>query len=211
MGAARRRARRALVDVLLRRRRRRRREYRIHLATSDDCVTWERHPANPLVVDGYEARDPMVLRVGDRWVLYYTATSDPDGGTPRRRRHRVRRPRVVVGAAHRLPRPDDRHDGRDRPSRRSWSSATARWFLFIGPDYEGLVRSFEETGRYDLHAYRRTRVLASDDPFAFDLDGSRGHDRRPRRRRWSSTTTARTWISHCGWGQGGVYLAPLTW
>jgi hypothetical protein len=20
-----------------------------------------------------------------------------------------------------------------------------------------------------------------------------------------------TWVSHCGWGQGGVYLAPLRW
>ena len=39
-----------------------------------------RHEANPLVVDGYEARDPMVLRVGDQWVMYYTATSTPDGG-----------------------------------------------------------------------------------------------------------------------------------
>ena len=55
-------------------------EYRIHLATSDDCVTWTRHPANPMLVDGYEARDPMVLRVGDRWVMYYTATTTPEGG-----------------------------------------------------------------------------------------------------------------------------------
>ena len=55
-------------------------EYRIHLATSEDAWTWTRHPANPLVVDGYEARDPMVCRVDDRWVLYYTATTEPDGG-----------------------------------------------------------------------------------------------------------------------------------
>ena len=55
-------------------------EYRIHLATSPDCATWTRHPANPMVIDGFEARDPMVLRVGDRWVLYYTATSEPAGG-----------------------------------------------------------------------------------------------------------------------------------
>ena len=41
---------------------------RIHLATSDDCVSWSRHPSNPLLIDGYEARDPMVLRVGERWV-----------------------------------------------------------------------------------------------------------------------------------------------
>src|SRR5262245_53615864 len=55
-------------------------EYRIQLAVSDDCTNWERHPANPLVVDGYEARDPMVRWAGDRWVMYYTATSTPEGG-----------------------------------------------------------------------------------------------------------------------------------
>ena len=24
-------------------------------------------------------------------------------------------------------------------------------------------------------------------------------------------TDGSTWVSHCGWGQGGVYLAPLRW
>ena len=33
------------------------------------------------------------------------------------------------------------------------------------------MRSHERTGRYDPAAYRRTRVLASDDPLHFDLDG----------------------------------------
>src|SRR5207245_11603770 len=55
-------------------------EYRIHLATSPDCWEWTRHPENPVIVDGYEARDPMVLRVGDRWLMYYTATATPQGG-----------------------------------------------------------------------------------------------------------------------------------
>ena len=36
--------------------------------------------SNPLFVDGFEARDPMVLRVGDRWVMYYTATESAEGG-----------------------------------------------------------------------------------------------------------------------------------
>ena len=54
--------------------------YRIHLATSPDLWHWERHAANPLIVDGYDARDPMVLRIGDQWVLYYTATDQPAGG-----------------------------------------------------------------------------------------------------------------------------------
>ncbi len=75
---------------------------------------------------------------------------------------------------------------------------------------DGLTRSFEATGRYDLAAYRRTRVLASDDPLAFDVAGQ------------VATIDAHAaevivddeggwWVSHCGWGEGGVHLAPLTW
>lgn len=56
-------------------------KYKIHLATSQDLVHWQRHPANPLVVNGYDARDPFILRLGDEWVMYYTATSDPKGGS----------------------------------------------------------------------------------------------------------------------------------
>ena len=60
-------------------------EYRIHLANSSDLFHWERHPDNPMIVDGYDARDPMVmryqdLRYEDQWILYYTATTDPTGG-----------------------------------------------------------------------------------------------------------------------------------
>jgi len=42
-------------------------EFKIQLATSKDLVTWQRHPNNPMVVDGYDARDPFVLRVGNQW------------------------------------------------------------------------------------------------------------------------------------------------
>ena len=58
------------------------------------------------------------------------------------------------------------------------------------------------------------------------LDDPRARERRPvplrpgERRRESSAAHAAevvvdeegaTWVSHCGWGQGGVYLAPLRW
>ena len=55
-------------------------KYKIHLATSKDLKAWTRHPKNPMVVDGFDGRDPFVLRVGDEWVMYYTATSAPEGG-----------------------------------------------------------------------------------------------------------------------------------
>ncbi len=47
-------------------------QYKIMLATSQDLYTWTRHDANPLVVDGFDARDPMVLWVHHEWVMYYT-------------------------------------------------------------------------------------------------------------------------------------------
>jgi hypothetical protein len=184
-------------------------EFRILLATSDDCTHWTRHPESPLIVDGYEARDPMVLRVGDRWVLYYTATDAPAGG-----RH------VVVAAES-----DDLVHWRGR--RIVYTDACSgtgggptespfvverggRFHLFIGPDWETLIESHRRTGRWDVRAYRRTRVLASDDPFRFELSGQvatlDAHAAEV-----VTDEAGATWVSHCGWGQGGVYLAPLRW
>lgn len=182
--------------------------FRIHLAISDDCITWERHPENPVVVDGYEARDPMVLRVEDRWVMYYTATSNPEGGQFV----------VVATESDDLVHWSGRRIVYTDPSAGTFGGPTespfvvarnGRYHLFIGPDWQGLMSSMENTGRYDPASYRGTRVLASDDPFAFDLDGLVG---------FIDAHAAEivpdhegTWISHCGWGQGGVFLAPLHW
>jgi arabinan endo-1,5-alpha-L-arabinosidase len=183
-------------------------EYRIHLATSTDCSTWERHPDNPLVVDGYEARDPMVLRVGDRWVMYYTATTAPGGG------HHI----VAAAESDDLVHWHGRHVVYEDALEGTGAGPTespfvverdGRWFLFIGPDYEALMAGLEQ-GRYDRPSYRRTRVLASDDPLHFDLDG------------FVSTVDSHaaevvvdedggSWVTHCGWGERGVWLAPLTW
>lgn len=180
-------------------------EYRIHLATSPDGWTWTRHPSNPMLVDGYEARDPMVRRVGDRWAMYYTATSRPAGGDH------------VVKAVF----SDDLvHWGDERIVFRDAMAGTGagptespfvverdgRWYLLIGPDWYGLTSSFEETGRYDLSAYRRTRVIVSEDPLLFDIAGHVAN---------IDAHAAEVivdehgdwWVSHCGWGQGGVWLA----
>jgi arabinan endo-1,5-alpha-L-arabinosidase len=54
--------------------------YRIELATSTDLFTWTHHEGGPLAEDGFDARDPMVLRDGERWLMYCTRTSTPDGG-----------------------------------------------------------------------------------------------------------------------------------
>jgi beta-fructofuranosidase len=183
--------------------------YRIHLATSTDCWSWTRHPASPVVVDGFEARDPMVCRLGDRWAMYYTATSDPSGG------HFV----VAVAFSDDLVHWTDRHVAYRDPMTGTMAGPTespfvferdGRWYLLIGPDWEGLVRSMEETGRYDLACYRRTRVLASDDPLAFDLAGQVGVIDAHAAEVVVDEDGA-WWVSHCGWGQGGVHLAPVVW
>lgn len=194
------------------------RRYRIHLATSDDCWTWVRHPDNPMVVDGWEARDPMVVRVGERWVMYYTATDPAEGGN-----------HVVAAATS-----DDlvHWSGRTVVFRDAMVGTGAgptespfviehggRWYLLIGPDHAGLVAAFAEVGEIskpddiaaalrDMPAYRRTRVLVSDDPMHFDATAQVG------------TIDAHAaevivgddgqlWVSHCGWGQGGVHVARL--
>jgi hypothetical protein len=184
-------------------------EYRIHLATSDDCTTWVRHPENPLVVDGYEARDPMVLRVGERWVLYYAATTTPDGGN------------FVVAAAEsddlvhwsgrRVIYTDACQGTYGGPTESPFVVRRGgRYYLFIGPDWQGLMDSFARTGRYDRASYRRTRVLVSDDPLRFEAADQVGtidaHAAEV-----VTDERGETWISHCGWGQGGVFLARLHW
>ena len=57
-------------------------KYKIHLATSKDLKEWtRRHPKNPMVVDGFDARDPFLMRQGDEWLMYYTAKLEsPTGG-----------------------------------------------------------------------------------------------------------------------------------
>jgi beta-fructofuranosidase len=184
-------------------------EFRLHLATSDDCVTWHRHPENPAVVDGYEARDPMVLRVGDRWVMYYTATERTDGG------HFV----VVAAESTDLVHWEGRSVVYTDECEGTGGGPTespfvverdGRFHLFIGPDWQGLMDSLERTGRYDPARYRGTRVLASDDPLRFDLGGQVGF-LDSHASEVVVDDDGSTWVSHCGWGQGGVYLAPLRW
>ena len=182
--------------------------YRIHLATSDNCINWTRHPANPMVVDGYEARDPMVLRIDDRWVMYYTATSTPTGG--RFVVAAVESDDLVTWSRRRVVYIDPMSGTGAGPTESPFVVAQdGTYHLLIGPDWEGLVRSKHETGRYDRAAYRRTRVLTSDDPLSFALADQ------------VATIDAHApevvvdehgdrWVSHCGWGQGGVFLAPLT-
>ena len=167
--------------------------HRIHLATSRDLFAWTRHPANPMVVDGYDARDPMVLRIGDVWVLYYTATASPTGGN-----------HLVAAVTSR----DLVH----------WSS---RRVVFIHPEsgtFGGPTESpfvVAHGGRFYLFVcenrpYNSTAIYVSDDPFSWTIDSRVG--RVPAHAaEVIAGTDGRWWISRAGWNQGGLYLAELFW
>jgi predicted GH43/DUF377 family glycosyl hydrolase len=168
-------------------------KYKIHLATSKDLYQWKRHPANPMIVDGYDARDPFILKVGNEWVMYYTATSKPEGGNHI----------VTCQTSKDLIHWADKKTVFVDPSIGTWGGPTESptvvrrgkyYYLFIGP-------------RDD---YRRTSVYRSEDPFSWKIENEVG--------RFNSHAAevirdddGKWYVSHCGWGQGGVYLAPLNW
>lgn len=165
----------------------------ISLATSTDLYHWTRLASGPVFRDGFEARDPMVTRVGSQWVIYYDATSAPSGGN-----HVVayRTSTDLIhwsgrNIAYTDPTTGDCCGNTESPfvvHRGDW------WYLFIGPR---------------LH-YVGTDVYRSRDPFHFSIADAAGHIASHAAEPVQDQNGA-WWISAAGWGQGGVYLAPLTW
>ena len=141
--------------------------------------------------------DPMVLRVGDRWVLYYTATTAPSGGQFVVKA--VESDDLLTWAAPRIVYTDARVGTFGGTTESPFVVARdGRYYLFIGPDW-GM----------NLTSYRTTRVLASDDPFHFEASGRVGTIVSHAAEVVEDDGT--WWVSHCGWSMGGVYLAPLHW
>ena len=168
-------------------------KYHIHLATSVDLFHWKRNPANPMVVDGYDARDPMVIEHEGQWILYYAATSTPKGGN-----------HTVKSATS----PDLVH----------WSHPTevfrdAETGTYGGPTESPFVVA--RNGKYYLfvctnHGYNETAVYESDGPFHWDADRMVG--KFPAHAAEVIQGADGKWyVSRAGWGQGGVYLAELSW
>lgn len=172
-------------------------QYKIHLATSEDLKHWTRHPENPMVVDGYDARDPFILRHGEEWIMYYTATSEPQGGN-----HVVayRTSDDLIEWGERYVAYTDSMTGTSGgPTESPTVVRRGRYFyLFIGP-----------TGGY-RDGYVGTDVYRSTSPFQWNQEDQVGHIEshaaevvRDENGAW--------YVSHAGWGQGGVYLARLYW
>ncbi|MFJ9080604.1 family 43 glycosylhydrolase [Streptomyces sp. NPDC102278] len=162
----------------------------INLATSSDLFTWTREPSGPLF-RGLAARDPMVLRVGGEWVMYYTELSGVGG-------HHVvahRRSTDLLhwsepGVAFTDATTDTTVSITESPyvvERDGW------YYLFIGPrgGYEG------------------TDVLASRDPFHFDLAGYAGHV--PAHAVEVVADGDAWYATAAGWFRNGLHVAPLAW
>jgi hypothetical protein len=168
-------------------------QYHIHLATSSDLFTWKRHPDNPMVVDGYDARDPMVIRYANRWILYYTATSEPHGGN-----------HVVKAAT---------SDDLTR-----WSGNQEVFVAHQKGTYGGSTESpfvVSRNGTYYLfvctnRGYNETAVYQSDDPFHWE-QSNRIAKFPAHAAEVVQLSNGQWFVSRAGWGQGGVYLAELVW
>lgn len=165
----------------------------ISLATSPDLWHWTRYGGDPLFRDGYDARDPFVMRVGATWVLYYDATSDPAGG------NHV----VAYRTSSDLLHWSDRKIAFTDPSTGTSGGGTESpyvvrhnglYYLFIGP----------------RGGYVGTDVFAGKDPLHFDLTHKVGHIA-SHALEVVRDTDGSWWVTSAGWGQGGVSLARLNW
>jgi beta-fructofuranosidase len=170
--------------------------HQIKLATSRDLWSWKRERL--LFTDGFDARDPFVMRVGDRWVLYYTATSERGGG-----RHNV--------------------SFRTSTDLRNWSAPRTAYVdalsgTFGGPTESPFVLSFG--GAYYLFigpavGYSATRVFYSKDPLHFAADSVLLHAHGAEHLPTHASEVVRDldgsyYLTHAGWGQRGLWLAPLS-
>ena len=168
-------------------------QFHIHMAASPDLVNWTRHPDNPMVVDGYDARDPMALRHNDQWILYYCATETPQGGN-----HVVK---AVTSS-------DLAHWSSPRVVFRSPETGT-----FGGPTESPFV--VPRNGKYYLFVctnepYNNGAVYVSDDPFHFE-PSSMVMNFPAHGAEVVQAGDGRWFVTSCGWEQGGLYLAPLAW
>jgi sucrose-6-phosphate hydrolase SacC (GH32 family) len=168
-------------------------KYKIHLATSKDLSKWERSPANPMIVDGFDARDPMVLQVDDQWILYYCATSTPQGG------HHT----VKAALSKHLLKWSDPIEVFRSPVEGSAGGPTESPFVVY------------REGKYYLfvcgeNGYADTTAYVSDTPIHWDNANKVGKAA-AHCAEIVKTPEGKWYISGAGWGQGGVSLAELTW
>ena len=164
--------------------------YKIHLLTSKDLRHWDRSPANPLLIDGFDGRDPFVLRDGKQWIMYYTATCLPEGG------HHT----VVSVTSKDLKHWASRRVVFTHPKQGTFGGPTESPFVVRrGKSYYlfacdgGTINVFLSDNPFHWDVKKQVRtIFAHASEVVRDLDG-----------KW--------FISHAGWFKGGLALAPLIW
>lgn len=164
--------------------------YRITLATSEDLFAWTRHEP-VLFEDGFDARDPMLLRVGQGWLLYYTRTSTPSGGF-----HEVAVRRSEDLTTWSAPRVAYR-------SAQEGTVGGPTESPFVVPAGEGWILFVCESAEYD-----RTLAFHSRDPLTF-TDAGRLDVDLDEHCAEIVVDGERTWITGGGWGRGGLTIRPL--
>jgi beta-fructofuranosidase len=165
-------------------------KFAIRRYESDDLWAWERTAAPPVVVDGVEARDPMVLRDGDAWILYYTATERPDGG------HFV----VAAVTSDDLVTWGSRRIVFTHPRRGAYGGPTESPFVVRRGSAYYLFITDDEV----VHVY------TAGDPFGWSIE-DHVFAYRGRACEVVRDETGAWFISHVGWELGGLAIAPLAW
>ena len=167
----------------------------INLATSTDLFNWTRHPGGSLFSDGNLARDPFVLKIGSKWVMYYTASETPAGGD-QIVAYRTSS-NLTTWSAQRTAFTDP---GQGPIAESPYVVAQGgSYYLFVGP--RGPANAAGNPGQ---------SVYKSDDPLRFD------------RNQWVGHLSAHcpeiiqdgsgNWFAtHAGWGEQGLWIAPLSW
>ncbi len=167
----------------------------IHMATSTDLFTWARHDRNPLFVDCGNTRDPYVLEVDGRYLLYYTRTFNEID----------HRSCIAV---------------RESPDLVHWSGPATTHVQPLATHFAGDAESpmiLPYAGRYYLFlclactGYHTTRVFVSDDPTDFPIDQQVAELEAHAPEILHDPATDQWHISTTGWDRQGLYTAPLVW
>jgi len=169
-----------------------------HLATSPDLENWTRYENNPLFSDYYNARDAMIMPHGEQWVMYYKANSEPQGGN-----HTV----AYRTSADLVHWSDRKTCFTDRATGTMPGTTESPVVVRRGPWYYLFLSVRED---YNPGAYTFMEVFRSRDPFHWELSDRVG-EIRSHAGDVVRDVDGQWYLSHCGWYQGGVYLAPLEW